>query len=61
MQTPPKRNQPALIEHYLKAVSALVIDVGSGRLRLRNVQIADEGMDIAVRLAQILDDARASK
>lgn len=57
----PTSNQETSLECYITLISALVIDVDCGRIRLGSVQSADESMRIAVRLLQILDNARVWK
>lgn len=56
----PKRDQETLLEHYIKLISALVLDVGAGRLRSESVHAADETLTSGVRLLGILQNARAA-
>ncbi|GAB3287794.1 hypothetical protein [Parahaliea aestuarii] len=47
------------LQRHTSALDDLILDVGTGRLRLGGVQASDEVPGLAVKLSQILRNARA--
>ncbi|WP_116364203.1 hypothetical protein [Parahaliea mediterranea] len=51
--------QADLLQRHIAAIEALILDAGTGRLRLGGVQASDEVPGLALRLSQILRGAKA--